>query len=431
MGVRVALGDWPREGALMDHCRPAEFDLSRADMLRRVRRIGEDIRAFRRHLHMYPELGGHEVDTSDLVAQRLHRMGLEVTQGLGGHGVLGLLRGDGPGPTVALRADMDALPMSDAKDVSYRSRRPGVMHACGHDAHTAILVGVARLLSNMRAEGCALAGNVKFIFQPDEEGNGGALPMRDAGVLANPAVDAVYALHVNPSLPTGTVSTRAGVVVGFNDEIVIDIDGVAGHGSQPHGAVDAIVVAGQVIGALQGLVSRETSPSEPVAVSLGKICGGYRNTIIAPRVSIEGTAMCVAEKTRTVLRDRIERLVDGVAASMRATGTVHYKAGYPAVKNDAGLVDRVRRVAQQHLGPGAFSPLDAPSIGGEDFSYFSESVPGCFIGLGVANPESETPAPPVHHPQFDIDERALEVGMMLLAGVVLNHVVCSDSPASR
>ena len=388
----------------------------------RANALAEEVRELRRRLHMHPELGGGEERTAALVVDRLRSYGLEVTGSLGGHGVMGLLRGTHPGPTVALRADMDALPMDDAKEVSYRSRISGVMHACGHDAHTAILLTTARLLSEITDGGHNLGGNVKFLFQPDEEGDGGALPMLEAGVFKDPDVDVVYALHVNPEYPTGTVASRAGVVVGYNDEIKIDVYGRAAHGARPQTGVDAIVVAAGLINALQTLVSRETSPLEAASISLGTISGGYRNTVIAPHVTIEGTIMCLDARTRCALRSGADRLITGIAASMGAEAYMEYKPGYPAVENDEALVERVRTVASRHLDPGSYRTLEEPSIGGEDFSYFGLEAPGCLIALGVADPSENSPAVSVHNSLFDIDEEALVVGVTMMAGLALDYL---------
>ena len=363
-----------------------------------------------------------EFQTAAQVAERLRGWGLEVKSGVAGTGVVGVLRGASPGPTVALRADMDALPMQQENDVPYASERPGIMHSCGHDAHTANLLGTAWLLSRATEGGKRLKGNVKFLFQPAEEGPGGAEPMIEAGVLEDPPVDGIFGLHVNTDLPTGTIGVKGDVVSASSDTVFIRIIGRGGHGAHPDKTVDSVVVAAQFVTALQTLVSREVSPTQSLVVTVGKISGGYRSNIIAPHVDLECTVRCLSEAVRKDMPERLERLLRGITEAMRASYTLDYSFGYPSQQNDDAMVDvLLEAVAATEDGP-EVSIQTEPSMGAEDFSYFSQRVPGCFFRLGARDDSRGLGQFPGHHPCFDLDESSLAIGMQTLAQAALTFL---------
>ena len=374
----------------------------------------EDVVRWRRRIHEQPELGFSEHETSALVASELSAAGIEVRR-IAGTGVVGTLTGGSPGRTIALRADMDALPVTEQTGVDFASRVPGVMHACGHDAHTAMLLGAAVSLARERER---LAGNVKFLFQPAEEGPGGAKPMIEAGALTAPDVDKVLMLHVWPTLRTGEIGLRRGPMTASCDDFTIRVDGRGGHGGYPHHAVDTIPIAAEIVGALQRIVSREIDPLSPVVVSIGRIEGGYRRNVVADQTTMHGTIRCLDEGIRASIPARIERIVGGICAAHRATHAVEFEFGYPSVQNDGSLTDAVFTIAQGVDGITAVRELPVPTMGAEDFSYFAAAVPGCMIRLGCAAIGDPDPAS-LHSPHFRLDERVLPIGVALLRALAL------------
>jgi amidohydrolase len=372
----------------------------------------------RRDFHRHPELGMQEERTSRIVAQHLERIGLDVKTGVGGTGVVGFLRGAQPGKTIAIRADMDALPIQDQKTVEYASRRAGVMHACGHDGHTAMLMAVASLLSDFRE---SLPGNVKFLFQPAEEGPGGARPMIEAGALLDPKVDACIALHIYTDLPTGKIGIKYGTISAASDSIEIRVKGQGGHGAGPHQAVDAIPVAAHLIVALQTIVSREINPLEPAVVTVGTIRGGYRGNVIADEVLMTGTVRTLDQETRLGMPGRIERIIKGVTDAMRASYELNYSFGYPSVTNDSEMTSLIERTGQELLGQDKVEHILAPTMGAEDFAYFAESVPSSFFRLGARN-EAKGVVHPGHSARYDFDEDAMPVGVEVLSLAALNYL---------
>ncbi|NPV53501.1 MAG: amidohydrolase [Firmicutes bacterium] len=406
---------------------------SQCVMLENAKRIEPRLIEIRRAIHMNPELGGMEFKTSRLVAQVLQEFGMKVTENVAGTGIVGLLRGAGDvtgaagagEKTVAIRADMDALPIQDKKDVPYRSRIPGVMHACGHDGHVAMVLGAAMLLADLKNQN-KLPGNVKFIFQPAEEGPGGAKPMIEAGVLKNPRVDMILGIHIWPEIPAGRVAIKSGAALASTDEIRIRIKGEGGHGAAPHRAVDAIVVAAQVISALQTIVSREVSPMSPVVLTIGTIHGGYRHNVIADEVAMTGTLRTLNPAVRMELPGRIDRLLRGIAGGMRASAEFTHIPGYPPTVNDGRIAELASRSAARVVGDTNVIREIEPSLGGEDFSYFLELVPGVFIMLGAGNPEAGITFPS-HHPRFDFDERALAIGAAILAQATFDYLSLPES----
>ncbi len=399
---------------------------SETSLLAEARAFAADLVEIRRDLHMHPELGFHEVRTSGVVARELEPLGIEVRR-VAQTGVLGVLPGPRPGRTVALRADMDALPITETNDVPYASQNKGVMHACGHDAHTTALLGAARLLARRRDE---LEGTVKFFFQPAEEGPGGAAPMIAEGVMENPRVDAVFGLHVAGDLPAGQIGVRSGPSSAAADEIVIEVISQAGHAAHPHRAVDAIVVAAQVVLALQTLVSREMNPVDMMVVTIGTIEGGVKRNVIAERVRLNGTVRTFNRELRESMPERVERIVRGITSALRAEYTLNYTFGYPPLINDARAAALVRRTASEILGAENVIMIAQPSMGAEDFAYFLEHAPGCFYRLGTRRPGG--PIIGGHTPTFDIDESALPIGAAVMAGVALDFLRhgLPDTPAS-
>ena len=373
--------------------------------------ITQDLITIRRHLHANPELSFKEVDTARYIGQRLEAIGVnKVAQGVGGTGVIAEIRGQRPGRSVLVRADIDGLPLTETADVPFRSTRGGVMHACGHDVHVAIGLGLARQLADRRQE---LSGMVRFAFQPAEEVAGGAKPMIDQGVLDG--IDRVIGLHVWAGLPTGQVSVRSGPMMASADWFILTVRGMGGHGAIPDLTVDAVVIAAQIVTALQTLVSRETSPTAPVVVTLGSIHGGTAFNIIAGEVVIQGTLRTFDATLRKRLLQRIDDLARGIATAMRGSCEFRLESGAPPVVNDPTVAGLVADAARTALGDESVVPFE-PLMVGEDVSYFLEARPGCFFLVGGA-PEG---APVLHHTaEFRIDERCLPIGLRVMTAAVL------------
>ncbi|MBO9539239.1 amidohydrolase [bacterium] len=387
-----------------------------ATLAQAVDALNPELIAHRREFHRHPELGFHEVRTADRLVEILEGYGLTVER-MVKTGVVACIKGDRPGKTLLLRADIDALPLQELSTHDYKSEHDGVMHACGHDAHMAILLGVAKILSERKHE---FSGTVKLVFQPAEEGPGGAKPMIEAGVMENPKVDAAIGLHVWNNQPVGTVGTRPGPVMANTDEFSLEIVGKGGHGAMPHLSVDAITVAGQVIGALQTIVSRNVSPLDSAVVTLGSIRGGERHNIIAQTVHLSGTVRSFSPAVGSLLPRRIEEVVAGVTRAMGATYHLHYHRVYPATVNDPGMTELVRQAAIKVVGESHVIEAE-PSMGGEDMAYFLQEVPGCYFFVGTANPEKGLDYPH-HHPRFDIDEAGLTVGVKVMLQAVYDYL---------
>jgi len=387
------------------------------DVREAAEEIGPGVVADRRDIHQHPELGYHERRTSALVAARLQELGLSVRTGVGGTGVVGLLRGGKPGKTVLLRADMDALPIQEENQTAYASRSAGVMHACGHDAHTSMLLGVARLLVDRRDE---IPGTVKFMFQPAEEGGGGARKMIEDGVLEDPPVDAAFGMHVDAERYVGQAALRPGPAMASADRFTITIHGKGGHAASPHRTVDPIVVGAQIISALQTIVSREVSPTEPAVVTVASLTSGTAHNVIPDSATILGTVRAYSSVVRQQIEDRLGEMVRGIGVAMRATADVDYRVGYPVLVNDAEKVDLVRTAMTELLGPGAVFVRD-PVMGAEDFAFILQNVPGAFMHLGVRS-HSWKAARPIHTATFDLDEAALPVGVAAMTTIALKYL---------
>jgi len=380
--------------------------------------LGPTVVADRRYLHQHPELGMQEENTARFVAEKLRDLGIATTVGIANTGVLGLLHGAHPGKTVLLRADMDALPIEELNDVPYKSQNPGVMHACGHDAHTAMLLGVARLLSERRDD---LHGTVKFAFQPAEESVGGAEPMIAAGVMEHPHVDAAFGVHIAQDLPVGTIGVGAGPANAAVDEATITIKGLGGHAARPQMAVDPILIAAQCITALQTLVSREINPLRSAVVTVGALHAGTVSNIISEECELRVTIRTSDEETRGQLSERIPALTKGITAAMRGSAEVEYTFGYPVLVNDAAMTDLVREVARELIGADKVHEREM-GMGAEDMAYFLQAAPGCFFRIGSRNEERGLTYGH-HHPRFDIDdEGALPVGVAAVTAVTLRYL---------
>jgi amidohydrolase len=367
----------------------------------------ERVVALRRAIHQHPELGFEEHETQALIERELDALGVEHRR-VAGTGVVGVVRGALPGAVAALRADMDALPLTERSGLPFASKIDGKMHACGHDAHTAMLLGAARELQAMRA---TLHGTTVLIFQPAEEGPGGAEPMIAAGVLENPKVEAIAMLHVDPRIAPGDIGITPGPVNASADELYITIRGKGGHGAYPHTSIDAIPAASAVVLALQNIAARETDPLKSVVVTIGTIEGGYRNNIIADHVQMSGTLRAHDPQIRDGLEARVRRIVDHVTAAYGATADVRIVRGYPPVVNDVALAEAFARFMREHTALRV--ERLAPTMGAEDFAYFALRVPALHVRLGIRS-ESSGAVHPGHSPEFRIDEAALPCGVQTL-----------------
>lgn len=369
--------------------------------------VRERVVELRRTIHRHPELGFEEQQTQALVERELDALGIEHRR-VAKTGVVGVVRGARPGRVAGLRADMDALPITEKSGEAFSSEVPGKMHACGHDAHTAMLLGAARVLQGMREQ---LHGSVVLLFQPAEEGPGGAEMMIAEGALDDPKVEAAAMLHVDHRLHAGTIGVTPGPVNASADELFITVQGRGGHGAYPHTAADAIPAACAMVSALQTIASRETDPLKSVVVTIGTINGGYRNNVIADEVKMTGTLRAHDPEIRDALEARVRRIVDGVAGAygVKVQLQVHY--GYPPVVNNAALAENFSRYMKTHSTLHVERP--APTMGAEDFAYFAQRVPGVHVRLGIRN-EQTGAVHSGHSPEFRIDEAALPVGVQTL-----------------
>ncbi len=383
-----------------------------------VLEVVPDIVELRRSIHRHPELGLDTPRTQSLVLEALDGLGLRVRTGRATTSVVADLEG-GDGPTVLLRADMDALALDEDTDLDFTSVESGRMHACGHDAHTAMLVGAARVLAARRDE---LPGRVRFMFQPGEEGWGGAKVMIDEGVLDG--VDAAFALHVSPNLRTGGIAWRRGALLASSDEFAIDIVGRGGHASSPHWAVDPVPVACEVVLALQSMVTRSVHAFDPAVVGVSRIRAGTTHNVIPERASLLGTVRAVSEHTRSHVLDRIRQVTDGIAAAHGCTAELQIHEGYPVTVNDDRAVGFMVDVARGVVGDAPVLELPSPMMGSEDFSYVLQQVPGAMCFLGACPPDLRNPlaAPACHSNRMVIDEQAMATGVALHAALAAGYL---------
>jgi amidohydrolase len=379
--------------------------------------LKDEMITMRRDFHRRPEPGFQEIETSKVVAKRLEEYGLEVKTGIAKTGVVGLLRGRREGKTILIRADMDALTVKEQTGLEFASENEGVMHACGHDGHMTIGLTTARILSRHRDE---LPGNVKFVFQPAEEGPGGAKPMIEEGVMEDPTVDAAIGLHLWNYLPLGKVAVKPGPVMPSMDSMRIKIKGKGGHGAIPHEAVDSIVVSSHVVTALQTVVSREIAPLAPSVVSIGTIKGGYAFNIIADFVEMEGTVRALDTDVQKTLPKRIERIIKGVTSGMRADYEFDYTFHYPVTINDEGMAQLIEEVSAAVVGQDNVVVFEG-TMGGEDMAFFLREVPGCYFFVGSSNKEKGLDK--AHHsPQFDFDEDVMPIGVEIFARAAVKYL---------
>jgi amidohydrolase len=376
-----------------------------------ARQYAPDLISIRHHLHANPELSYHEFETSAFVQHKLTEAGIPF-QVMATTGVVGFIKGRNPEKRmIALRADMDALPIREENDVSYKSKHEGVMHACGHDVHTTILLGAARILHTLREE---WEGSIKLIFQPGEEKNpGGASLMIKDGVLENPAPEAIFGLHVHPGLEVGKLSFRGGMVMASADELYITIRSKGGHAAAPHQTADTILVASHLIVALQQIISRNRNPLSPSVLSITSVQGGHTTNVIPSEVKLMGTFRAMDEEWRYKAHDLIRKLATELVHSMGAEIDLHIDVGYPMVYNNESLNGVAKAAASQFMGPENVLETEM-RMGAEDFGYYTRRIPGCFYRLGVMNVEKGITSG-VHTPTFNIDESAIEIGAGVMA----------------
>jgi carboxypeptidase Ss1 len=382
------------------------------DFLREALAIEPEIIKTRREIHQKPELAYQEQATAKLVAERLKGLGIQVTQGVGGTGVLGILKGPKPGRVVALRADMDALPLDEMAEVDFKSKVKGVMHACGHDTHVAMLLGAAKLLANHKDE---LHGTVKFLFQPAEEhgGRGGAKPMIEDGVMKDPKVDYVFGLHIDGDLNSGVFGLKGGAVMAAPDTFVVRIIGKGGHGSAPHQTIDPVYVSAQVITALQGVSGRMIDPVQPFVVTIGSVHSGTKENIIPDEAILQGTIRTLNEATRRMAKAKVQQVAEGVSRAFGAKAVVEFeKDAYPVTVNDDKVTEQTRKKLRQIHGTRTI--VKEPILGGEDFSRFLNEAPGTFYFLGTRNPAKGC-IYRNHSSKFKVDENVLKYGTASLA----------------
>ena len=379
----------------------------------------ETIIQVRRHLHQHPELSKEEHKTGEFIVDFLVKTGITAFRRMAGTGVVALISGSKPGSrVVALRADMDALPVTELNDVPYKSITRGVMHACGHDVHMATLLGAAKILTNLKNE---FGGTVKLIFQPSEETYpGGAITMISEGVLTDPEPDVIIGQHVYPDLPAGMIGLKPGEYMASTDEVFITVKGKGGHAATPDKVIDPILIASYIIIALQQIVSRNARPITPTVISFGKIEGKGRTNVIPDMVKIEGIIRTYDEKWRSEIKERIRKISESIAEGMGGSCEVRIDKGYPALVNDEAVTERVSTYAKQYLGPEKVTVLEQ-RMTAEDFAYYLQRIPGCFYRLGVSNQERGITSN-LHTATFDVDEDCLRNGMGLMAWMALNEL---------
>ena len=390
----------------------------------RAQELADELTETRREIHRHPELAFCEQHTAGLICGRLEELGIEYQSGIGKTGVVGLVRGAKPGRTLLLRADMDALPVTELTGAPYASQNEGVMHACGHDSHVACLLGTARILQENRERFC---GNVKLMFQPAEEDAGGAMPMIEDGLMEHPRVDAALALHVEPTFDCGTVALKRGATMASPDEFDIVIRGRGGHGAYPHNTADPIAAAAQVIDALQSIVARNIDPNEAAVVSVCKVQAGSFYNVIPDEAVIGGTSRAISRETRKLLEERIGQVARGVCAAMGVTCEYQYRHVFSPLINDPDMTELICATATQLAGADKILPLQAPFMGGDDFSHIAERVPSCYFYLGCRNEEKGF-VHPWHSARFDLDESCMPLGVAILTAAAIKYL-SDNNPA--
>lgn len=384
-----------------------------------IKEIMPEIINIRRDFHMYPELGFQEFRTSKIIASYLENLGLKVEKNIAKTGVLGILKGKEEGKTILLRADIDALPIEELNDVPYKSKNKGIMHACGHDGHTAILLGVAKVLTKYKD---LLKGTVKFAFQPAEElPPGGAELMIKEGILENPYVEKVYALHLANHIPSGKIAIRGGIFCAQADAFTIKVKGKGGHGSAPDKTIDPIIISTHIVQALQAIPSREIDPHTPFVLSVCKIESGNAFNVIPEEAEIKGTVRSFDKNLAEYVSKRIELISKNIAEAFRGKAELEYEFGYPPGKNDEKEAEFVKKIAEEIVGKENVLE-DKPSMGGEDFSYFLEERPGAMFWLGSKNEEKGL-IYPHHSSYFDFDESVMSIGIEMFVRIVFENLL--------
>ena len=376
-----------------------------------ISKIKKEIIDNRRYFHKYPELSFKEHNTSKVIAEKLEEMGIEVSKGIAQTGLTGLIRGSNPGKTIALRADMDALPIQETSEIEYKSVNDGVMHACGHDGHIAMLLGAAKAINQIKQK---LNGNVKLIFQPAEEGLAGALHMINEGAIDD--VEEIYGIHLWNYQKVGEIGVKDGPIMAAADMFEIEVIGKGGHGATPHGTVDAVIVASHIVNSLQTIVSRDTNPLESTVVTVGMINGGYNFNIIADKVILKGTTRSYTKENRELIKTRMNEIIAGTEKIFNAKIQLKYKDGYPPTVNNERCTKNVINAISKVIGESSYAPY--LSMGGEDFSYYLEKIPGCFFFVGSSPLDSEPLSIPHHCSHFDIDEKSLLIGASAFVKII-------------
>lgn len=377
-------------------------------------RWSEEVTALRRRIHEHPELAFDEHETAKRVEAFLGRLAIPCRTGVGKTGIVALLQGGKPGPTIAIRADMDALPIDEKNGLPFASRIPGKMHACGHDAHTAIALGVAAVLSEMRDD---LAGRVMFVFQPAEETLTGAVAMLEAGVFDDPKPDTILGFHNWPQLATGTVGWHPEAVMASSDAFDVTIRGIGGHGAHPHLAVDAIVGAAQFVNQVQTIISREIAPIHSAVLTIGRIIGGAARNIIAPTVELNASVRTLDAETADKIQAAVRRILDGLKAGMRLDYELKWTKLVPVLRNDKPTMNRVLAVAREALGAANVIEMPSPSMGSEDFAWFAERVPSAHLRLGSKIEGLDTA---IHRADYQLNEKVIPLGMNVMSRAVLS-----------
>ncbi|MBL6991177.1 MAG: amidohydrolase [Bacteriovoracaceae bacterium] len=377
--------------------------------------LSDHLTTLRRDFHKYPELGFKEVRTSKVIEEYLQNLGIE-TKKIATTGIIGTLKGKLPGKVIALRADMDALPIQEISNCSYKSLNDGSMHACGHDAHIAILLGVAKYFSTRTN---TLKGTIRFIFQPGEEMEGGAFDMIDKGCLDAPKVDAIFGLHVWSKYPLGSFCTLPGPIMASTGEVKIEIIGKAGHGAMPHETIDPIVVAAQYITAVQSIISRNLNPLDAGVITFGTIKGGSKQNVIDACVELTGTIRAMKDENLAYIKARLEEVLKGICAANGAQYKIDLSNGYASLVNDQVVTKKVMLIADDMFDKSQI--LQKQTMGGEDFAYYLKKVPGCYFFIGAGN-DKKGILYPQHHPSFDIDEDVLPIGVEMFVRICENFL---------
>jgi amidohydrolase len=403
----------------------APFSIDTSQIRVEIQALQAELVEWRRQLHQHPELGFQEQWTAEFVAQKLQQWGIAHQTGVAQTGIIATIPGHQPGPVLAIRADMDALPIQEDNPVPYRSLHDGRMHACGHDGHTTIALGTAYYLAHHPEQ---FAGTVKLIFQPAEEGPGGAKPMIEAGALHQPNVDAIIGLHLWNNLPLGTVGVREGAMMAAVEIFECTIQGNGGHGAMPHQTVDSIVVGAHIVTALQTIVARNVDPLKAGVLTVGEFHAGHTNNVIADTARFSGTVRYFDPGLGDFFQPRIEQMIAGICQSHGATYSFSYEKLYPPVINERSITQLVRSVAETVIETPTGIVPECQTMGGEDMSFFLQAVPGCYFFLGSANLNKGL-AYPHHHPRFDFDETALGIGVELFTRCV--EKFCANAPQNE